>query len=138
MATANSTSWRRKLRFSVRSLLVLVLVIGGWLGWTVRNARIQREAVAAIRLAGGTVTYHWDKRHATECVTFCEAMVAKVVGQAVGGRLLRACRGCGAHLECEEGRRALDSHKTARALTHVAALDQLENIALSGEFCQGR
>ena len=39
--------WRRFLRFSVRGLIVLVLVIGGWFGWVVRSARIQREAVAS-------------------------------------------------------------------------------------------
>ena len=48
---------RRFLRFSVRGLIVLVMVIGGWLGWIVRAARIQREAVAAIRNAGGHVHY---------------------------------------------------------------------------------
>jgi hypothetical protein len=54
--------WRRFLRFSVRGLIVLVLVIGGGLGWIVREARIQREAVAAIRKAGGTVLYDWQWR----------------------------------------------------------------------------
>jgi hypothetical protein len=49
--------WRRFLRFSVRRTIVLVLVIGGWLGWTVRNARIQRETVGAIECAGGWVRY---------------------------------------------------------------------------------
>ena len=39
--------------FSVRGLIILVLVIGGGLGWLVRSARIQREAVAAITRAGG-------------------------------------------------------------------------------------
>ena len=29
--------WRRFLRFSVRGLIVLVLVIGAGLGWTVRR-----------------------------------------------------------------------------------------------------
>ncbi len=53
-------SWRRYLRFSVRSLIVLVLVIGCWLGWLVRSARIQREAVAEIRAAGGEVWYDWE------------------------------------------------------------------------------
>ncbi len=48
---------RRFLRFSVRGLIVLVLVIGAWLGWMVRSARIQREAVAAIENAGGEVLY---------------------------------------------------------------------------------
>ncbi len=55
-----SRPWRRFLRFSVRGMIVLVLVIGGWLGWIVRSARIQREAVAAIENAGGRVAYDWE------------------------------------------------------------------------------
>ncbi len=50
-----SRSWRRYLRFSVRALMVLV--IGTGLGWIVRGARIQREAVAAIESDGGDVSY---------------------------------------------------------------------------------
>jgi hypothetical protein len=38
---------------------LIVLVFGGWLGWLVRTAHIQRHAVAAIRKAGGWVTYDW-------------------------------------------------------------------------------
>ena len=45
------------LRLSVRFLMVLVLVLGGGFGWFVRRARVQREAVAAIVRAGGTVAY---------------------------------------------------------------------------------
>jgi hypothetical protein len=57
-----SRPWQRFLRFSVRGVIVLVLVIGGWLGWVVRSARIQREAVAAIETDGrGGVAYDWDK-----------------------------------------------------------------------------
>jgi internalin A len=55
-----SRPWRRFLRFSVRGMIVLVLVIGGWLGWIVRSARIQREAVTAIKKAGGEVWYDWQ------------------------------------------------------------------------------
>ena len=54
------TSRRRWLRISVRGLIILVLVIGGWLGWAVHNARIQREAVAAVERAGGEVMYDWQ------------------------------------------------------------------------------
>jgi internalin A len=53
-------SWRRFLRFGVRGLIVLVFVIGAGLGWIVREARSQREAVAAIKNAGGTVIYDWE------------------------------------------------------------------------------
>ena len=44
----------------MRALIVLVLVIGGSIGWLVRGARIQREAVAAIEQAGGYVQYNWE------------------------------------------------------------------------------
>jgi hypothetical protein len=55
-----SGPWRRFLRFSVRGLIVLVLVIGAAIGWLVRSAHIQRDAVAAIRAAGGAVKYDWE------------------------------------------------------------------------------
>jgi hypothetical protein len=51
--------WQRFLRFSVRGLIVLVLVIGAGLGWLARSARVQREAVAAIKSARGSVAYDW-------------------------------------------------------------------------------
>jgi hypothetical protein len=59
---ANSTKrpWWRHVLLSVRGLIVLVLILGGWLGWTVRSARVQREAVETIKRAGGFVTYDWE------------------------------------------------------------------------------
>ena len=54
--------WRRLIpRLSVRGLMVLVLIVGGWLGWVVRSARVQREAVAAIDRAGGFVRYDFQE-----------------------------------------------------------------------------
>ena len=41
----------------VNWLIVLVLVIGAALGWTVRRAHLQRDAVVAIEKAGGQVDY---------------------------------------------------------------------------------
>jgi hypothetical protein len=57
-----SRPWRRFLRFSVRGLIVVVLLVGGWLGWIVRSARIQREAVAAVRQSGGWVLFDCEER----------------------------------------------------------------------------
>ena len=54
-----SRPWRRYLRFSVRGLIVVVLVIGAGLGWIVYSARVQRDAVAAIKRSGGVVEYDW-------------------------------------------------------------------------------
>jgi len=52
--------WHRYLRFSMRGLIVLVLVTGGGLGWFVRSARDQYAAVKAIEAARGNVSYQWE------------------------------------------------------------------------------
>jgi hypothetical protein len=49
-----------RFRLSMRTLMILVLVLGGGLGWIVRNARVQREAVAAFKNASGSVRYDWE------------------------------------------------------------------------------
>jgi hypothetical protein len=54
------------VRFRVRTMLVLVLVTGGWLGWFVRSARIQHDAVAAVERGGGSVTYSWQWKNGRE------------------------------------------------------------------------
>ena len=51
-------------RLSLRALMILVLIMGGALGWIVRSAQVQREAVAAIQKAGGRVWYEpWDYKN---------------------------------------------------------------------------
>ncbi len=55
-----SSPWRRFLRFSLRGLIVLVLVIGLWLGLIVRPVHVQQDAVAAITKAHGSVKYDWE------------------------------------------------------------------------------
>ncbi|MHC5540789.1 leucine-rich repeat domain-containing protein [Singulisphaera rosea] len=45
---------------SLRGLMLLVLVLAGALGWAVHRARVQRDAVAAIRKAKGLVFYNWQ------------------------------------------------------------------------------
>jgi Leucine Rich repeat len=51
---------RKLLRFSMRTMIVLVLVCGGGMGWLVRSARVQRAAVAAVTSIGGNVMYDWE------------------------------------------------------------------------------
>jgi hypothetical protein len=62
---ASPEAWQRRLRISVRGLIVLVLTIGAGLGWMVRRAHLQRDAVAAIRGAGGTIGYEWEVQGGT-------------------------------------------------------------------------
>ncbi len=48
---------RRRFVFSVRTLIVAILVFGVVMGWKVRKAVTQKEAVAAVQKAGGYVVY---------------------------------------------------------------------------------
>jgi len=43
--------------------MVFVLLVGGALGWIAYSARVQRDAVAAIEAAGGSVWYQWQWRN---------------------------------------------------------------------------
>ncbi|MHC5538507.1 leucine-rich repeat domain-containing protein [Singulisphaera rosea] len=52
--------WWSYLRLSVTSLMLVVLVVGIGLGRWVHLAHVQRKAVAAIRAAGGRISYEWD------------------------------------------------------------------------------
>jgi hypothetical protein len=46
-------------RLSIRGLMILVLVLGGGIGWVAQRAKIQRDAVRGISAAGG-VRYNWQ------------------------------------------------------------------------------
>jgi hypothetical protein len=52
-------TWPSWLRISVRSLMILILLLGCVLGWVVHRAQVQRDAVAAIHADGGFVFYDW-------------------------------------------------------------------------------
>jgi hypothetical protein len=53
-------SRRRWLRLSVRGVIVSVLFIGGWLGWIVHSARVQRDAATAMEQAGYSWYFDWQ------------------------------------------------------------------------------
>jgi len=53
--------WRlSRVRLSLRALMFLVMVIAIWFGRYVISVRVQRDAVAAIKKAGGSVAYDWE------------------------------------------------------------------------------
>ena len=51
---------RRFLRFTLRSLLLLMLVVCVALGWKVERARKQRDAVNWVQKFGGSVDYDYQ------------------------------------------------------------------------------
>ena len=58
-----SPNRRRRYMISLRTMMILVLVFGAWLGWFVRRVQVQQDAVAAIKKAGGTVVYDLEWRN---------------------------------------------------------------------------
>ncbi len=55
--------WIGGFRFSVRSLMVVVLLfaaVSGWIAHLIRQARIQRSTVDAVARLGGSVLYDWQ------------------------------------------------------------------------------
>ncbi len=50
---------RLRLVLSVRTLMLLVLLVGGWLGWQVRRANVQKRAVAQVKKAHGDIIYEY-------------------------------------------------------------------------------
>ena len=62
-APTTMTPRRRWLQFSLRTLMVLVLVLGcgmGWFAYELQQAQRQRDAVEAIRNLGGIVAYDYQ------------------------------------------------------------------------------
>jgi internalin A len=58
---------RKRLRLTLGVMMLLVLVIGGGLGWIAYTARVQREAVAAIlKQPRASVRYHWENPPGTK------------------------------------------------------------------------
>ena len=55
-----SERFRKHLRFSLRSLMLLVLILAVFLGWRANKARQQRRVVAAVEAYGGWVHYDYE------------------------------------------------------------------------------
>jgi hypothetical protein len=63
MTNPNSAN-RRRFRYSLRTLLALIVLVSvglGWLALKMRKAERQRKAVEAIREAGGEVEYDYQR-----------------------------------------------------------------------------
>ena len=113
-------SWRHRLRFSVRGLVILVLVVGAGLGWIVHKAHVQRDSVAAIQRAGGTVFYDWQFKN----------------GRPVGNGKLWAptwlVERIGADYFQSVTYVSLPDSRSVGTLVHIGSLDRLEMLMLGG------
>ena len=60
MTTERPNPKRRWCRFSLRTFLAIVLVLGVWLGSLVHRVNKQRKAVLRVTDMGGTVNYDYE------------------------------------------------------------------------------
>lgn len=61
---------RFRPRYTIRTFLILVGVLGIWLGWHVARAQKQRAAVNTVRDLGGAVYYQYQWRRAGDKISF--------------------------------------------------------------------
>jgi Leucine Rich repeat len=83
-------TWRRRLRLSVRGLMALVLILGGGLGWFMHGARVQREAVATIKRAGGSVLYDLQPNYYTQARPWLPMWAIERLGIDFFGTVIQA------------------------------------------------
>jgi len=72
--------------------MAFVLLFGVGLGWIVYRARVQRDAVAAIERAEGTVWYEWQWRNGKPVLngrTPCPQWLIDLVGVDYFGSVVR-------------------------------------------------
>jgi hypothetical protein len=60
MATTTEKLARRRFGFRLRTLMVLILVVALFVGWRANRAYVQRQAVARIIAANGSITYDFQ------------------------------------------------------------------------------
>src|SRR2546423_13682735 len=75
---------RRFLRFSLRSLMLLTLAVGAWLGYEVHQARTARRQAEAIHALGGEVEFEtspWSLLRFLEPQTYGRRVAAVSIGR---------------------------------------------------------
>jgi internalin A len=118
-----SRPWWRKIRtsLSLRMLMVLVLVMGGGLGWLVRRATVQRRAVEVITKAGGQVMYDYQY-NGKPPAPGASSPWPKWLVEAVGMDYFHNVVGVWFH---PNGKRDADALSTDALMAYIAQLDKL-------------
>jgi Leucine rich repeat len=119
-ASPVSRQSRRFPRFSVRGLIVVVVLIGAGLGWLVRSARIQRDAVATIERSVGSASYDWQYRDGIDIrggMPWAPPWLVDLVGVDYFGHVTSV---------------SLNGELSDDALVHAGRLTQLESLDLAG------
>lgn len=132
-AISNGTSSRprrRWLRFSIRTLLILVTLCGVWLGLKVNAARRQQQAVAEIQKLGGWVRYDFEcDRQTGRRLPGAKSWVPKAILDRTGLDLFHDV----VHLNMvynDDVRRIDNQQLTDAVKHHLAAFPRLKELLL--------
>jgi hypothetical protein len=133
---------RRRFQFSLRTLLILTtaLAVGsGWLGRKIDRKRKEREAIAGIEVAGGSVWYDYQQGPVAEPSGpgwlrgvlgdnfFSEVVKAHLVGNSIGDAGLANVKGL-PHLRALE---LSGAYVNEAGLANLKDLTELELLDLS-------
>jgi internalin A len=115
-----------RVRFTVRRMMVLVLILGCGLGWVVHRANVQRDAVAAIERGGGNAYYDWQFSYPTGGRSWhlnknASPNAPKWLVKALGPDYF-------GHVKRVYFRRKV----TDATMEHIGRLDQIESLQLEG------
>lgn len=120
---------RRNLKFSVRTLLVLVAVVCAWLGWANHKYRVQQRAIHAVQALGGDVA--WKTTSPQWLVNligrdpFAYVSEVSFIDAPIRGDDLTALAGL---TRLEQLSIAQSASFTGQGLQHLAGLDHLRII----------
>lgn len=127
---------RRWFRFRLRTLLIVLTVISVALGLYVRSARIQQEAVQAIRDYGGWVRYDFQFPSGTFAVNDFDANASSGVPQWIfdrlGPDLFHTVVEVNLSFSDDSGQREDNENSSDEALRYVARLPNVRRVLLSG------
>jgi hypothetical protein len=129
---------RHWFQFSLRTLLLSLLVLGlgfGWFAYKVKQAREQRDAVEAIQKAGGQVSYDYGRADASRTNWlqdllgrdfFFDVSGVYLNGTGVSAELLREAREDGQTSQL----RYFDAHMTDDELAVLKKLPRIKDLTL--------
>ena len=134
-------SRRRWFQYSLRTLLIVMTVCAALFAWWSHKARQQREAVAAIKAAGGEVQYDFKRNHLKQ-PRYWPTWLVNVLGvdyfASVQWVYLTNTQVTDAGLEHLKGLTAIqllalkNTQVTDAGLEHIKSLTAMQTLGLSG------
>lgn len=131
MSLARLAQFRPRLRFSLRTALVLVTIICIWCAWWVHTAKRQKQAVAAVSDYGGWVYYDYQfDEGAIQATPSNESPWPAWVVETFGVDMLHNVAEVNLVYNDDGGRRLETQNKHDRIIPHLESFPNLRRLFL--------